>query len=263
MILVNDHLFVVARHLGGALHDDPMLGAVMVLLQAELAARLHHDVLYLDAVAGMDRAIGAPGAVDEGVRGELAAVVLFEAGDELFDVLCAIAMRHHHRVRGRHHHQILDAEHGEQAAFGAQIIVARILGDDVAGNHVADGILLADLPQRVPGSDVAPADLAGHHCGVLGMLHHRVVDRDVLGGGEGILVETDEIEIALRLRQGLAAGGDGGRPQPLHLGEIELGGKEEDAAVPDVIAGGDIFLGTGTVGLLDKGLDRENAGATG
>ena len=114
-ILVQRHLLVAFGHLGGAGDDDPMLGAVMMHLQREDAAGLHHDVLHLDALAIVDRAISAPGPMHERVRDELAAIAALQPGDKLLDVLRAIAARDHDRVRGRDDDEILDAEHGEQA----------------------------------------------------------------------------------------------------------------------------------------------------
>ena len=58
------HLHLVAdRHPRGAAHDNPMLGSVMVQLQRQSPALLHHDALDLIAFAEIERLIGAPGPV--------------------------------------------------------------------------------------------------------------------------------------------------------------------------------------------------------
>jgi hypothetical protein len=55
-----------------------MLGAMVVELKRQLGAGLHHDVLHLHARAIVDRAIGAPGAMDQRMGGELAAAGALE-----------------------------------------------------------------------------------------------------------------------------------------------------------------------------------------
>ena len=55
LVLGQHHLLVAAADFGGALHDDPMLGAVMVHLQRQLAARFDHDVLDLHPMAVVQR----------------------------------------------------------------------------------------------------------------------------------------------------------------------------------------------------------------
>ena len=124
-------------------------------------------------------------------------------------------------------------------------------------DHVAGGVLGADLPQRIPGADIAPAHRhRPHHRRVLRVLHHRVVERHVLRSGEGVAVEAQEVEVALGALERLAAGGERRRPQPLHLAHQDRGGQEEDAAVPAIIAGIEIGLSARAVGLLDEGRDR-------
>src|SRR6202453_3302691 len=61
LVLVDERYFVVEGDLGGAAHDHPMLGAVMVLLQREPPARAHDDAFDLIARALVDALIIAPG----------------------------------------------------------------------------------------------------------------------------------------------------------------------------------------------------------
>src|SRR5260370_27085803 len=63
LVLAHEHALLAALHDRRAVHDHPMLGAVVMLLQAELAARLDRDALDLEPVAGIDRAVVAPGTV--------------------------------------------------------------------------------------------------------------------------------------------------------------------------------------------------------
>src|SRR6202023_3364697 len=81
------------------------------------------------------------------------------------------------------------------------------------------------------------------------------VDRFAGEGGEFRLVEAQEVEIALRLVEGGATAGDHLGVPPAQLVDIEPGGKQEDAAVPEIIAGGKIGFGALPVGLFDEGSD--------
>src|SRR5262245_55145206 len=45
LVFINEASAVADRHLGRAAHDNPVFGAMHVLLQRELTARLHHDSL--------------------------------------------------------------------------------------------------------------------------------------------------------------------------------------------------------------------------
>ncbi len=117
------------------------------------------------------------------MRGQLGPAVALEPRDEGLEIGGAALVRDERRIRHRHHDQILDPERGEEARFRAQIGIARGLGDDVAREHVAGVVLRADLPQRVPRADIAPAHLDRHDRGMARVLHHRVVERDVLARG--------------------------------------------------------------------------------
>ena len=53
-VFVNERHLVVKRDLGGAAHDHPVLGAVVVLLQREAPARAHDNAFDLVARALVD-----------------------------------------------------------------------------------------------------------------------------------------------------------------------------------------------------------------
>jgi hypothetical protein len=258
LVLGQHQFFVAAADAGGALHHDPMLGAVMVHLQRQLAARLDQDVLDLHPVAGVQRLVRTPRAMDARQRLCLAAVFGDEARDQMAHVLGAAARRQHHRVLGRDDDQIVDSERGDQPGLGADVVVAGILGDDVAGERVAGGILVRQLPQRVPRAEVAPPHRHRHHRGAGGVLHHRIVDRVGRAIGERRLVEPAEILVAARALERLPARGEHVGPQPRELAHVLRRRKQEDAAVPKEIAGRDIALGGGSVGLFDKPRDLEH-----
>src|ERR1700722_10802904 len=62
-VLMHDLDGIVHRDLRGAEHPDPVLGAVMVLLQRQPIARLDRDALDLVTIAVVDRLVGAPRAM--------------------------------------------------------------------------------------------------------------------------------------------------------------------------------------------------------
>ena len=92
------------------------------------------------------------------------------------------------------------------------------------------------------------------------VLHDRVVDRIARAGGEGVLVEADEIGLgaAPPASAALQAASMSGRSRS-SSDEVQRGREQEDAAVPEIFAGRDIALGGLRVGLLDKAGDREGA----
>jgi hypothetical protein len=64
------------------------------------------------------------------------------------------------------------------ARFGAYQAVLHTIQIDITAQHIAVAVLGADIPQRGPGADVG-----GHHGGMLGVFHHRIVDEIGRAGG--------------------------------------------------------------------------------
>src|ERR1700677_1498708 len=82
---VDERIFVVEGDLGGAAHDDPMLGAVMVFLQREPPARAHDDALDLIARALVDALIIAPRPVVAPMLGRFRMALGLEALDQFLN----------------------------------------------------------------------------------------------------------------------------------------------------------------------------------
>ena len=76
------HHLVVAGDLGRAAHHDPVLGAVVVLLQRQLLARQHHDPLHPEALAEVHGLVPAPGPVHPRRGRRLGEPPRLELGDE-------------------------------------------------------------------------------------------------------------------------------------------------------------------------------------
>jgi len=72
LIFVHDLDEFVDGYARRAAHHDPVLGAVMMLLQREPASRLHDDALDLVTISGVDRLIASPRAMHlEMILGDL------------------------------------------------------------------------------------------------------------------------------------------------------------------------------------------------
>ena len=111
LVLVEHDLLVAAVDLGGAVHHHPMLGAVMMHLERELAAGFDGDVLHLNPVAGMDRTEGCPRAGARSDWPRLRARLALEAlppGRATSSARSRLATMS--RVGGRDHDQVLDAQ---------------------------------------------------------------------------------------------------------------------------------------------------------
>ena len=109
-----DELFHVAdEHLGGAVHDNPVLGTMMVHLHGQLAAGIDVQQLDLEARADVEALEEAPRAVGADVALLLTAAGLLESLDDLGDVLRAGPVSDQQCVRRVDNDQILDADGGD------------------------------------------------------------------------------------------------------------------------------------------------------
>ncbi len=84
LVLGQQELLAVDRHLTGAGENDPVLGAVVVHLHREGAARFHGDAVDVEA-RGLDHHVAAaPGTVNLAVALVLAALVLLRNSTAFF-----------------------------------------------------------------------------------------------------------------------------------------------------------------------------------
>ena len=98
LVFAQQDFFVVARDNRGAVHHDPMLGAVIMLLERQLGARIDGDALDLKPLAGMDRLMIAPGAMHALGLGRGPVAVRLETFDQLSDILITFTAGHQHHV---------------------------------------------------------------------------------------------------------------------------------------------------------------------
>ncbi len=78
LVFANQFLDAVFFHHGCPSHHNPVLGAVVVHLQRQAGAGIHHDLLHLPALPFGDAVVGAPGAVDPAVGFALGGPLLLQ-----------------------------------------------------------------------------------------------------------------------------------------------------------------------------------------
>ena len=237
----------------------PVFGAVFVRLQGNLLARFHHQVLNLIAVPLVQALKPAPGAVDPGVGGIFRTPLLLKGFDEHADILAGVPVPDQDGVAGGDDNQIFHAGGGQQGAVAAQVGALAVFGDDVADEDVVILVLVRDGPQRLPGPDIVPVHIDGHDGAVRGVLHHREIDGFRRAGLERAVIGTEEIQVRAGALDGLAAGLDHVRAQVFQSVDEGGRGKQENAAVPEVVSLGNIAFRRGGVGLFGKTVDGETA----
>lgn len=269
LILGEQQHLVAIGNFGGAADHDPVLGTVVVHLQAEGGAGVDDDALDLETGAGVDAVVPAPGAVDLAVGCGQRFAFALDALDDLLDILGAGFVGDHDGVGGFYDDEILDADGGDEAALREDEAVLGVFEHDLALRGIAGSVFVADGPEGVPGADVAPAGIHGYNHGLAEFgvgaefFHDGVVDGIRRAGGEGVFGDADEVAIALAVGNGGFAGGGHVGLEAGECLEPDAGAHHEDAGVPQVLAAGDVFGGAGGVGLFDKGVELAGAGGTG
>ncbi len=120
--------------------------------------------------------------------------------------------------------------------------VARIERHDLALQYVSGGIGRGDVKQRIPASDVGPAEMSGNDGHAIGLFHHGVVDRFLRRARECLRLQPYKAKIVGGARNRLADGrGDFGL-QSLEFRQQDVGAEEKVAGIPEIafahIAGG-------------------------
>ena len=247
--------FIAARHLRRAADDDPVFGAVMMHLQGQLAARIDRNALDLETVAQIDAFVAPPWAIHLGVLQMLGTARALQVGNHLLDALHLVLVHHQHGVRSFHHDHVLHADQRHDAAFGAHQRIAHVVQVHIAAHGIAGCIARQDLVQRGPGAHVAPADIGRHDHGAARVFHHGIIDGVGGTGGELLLAQTAEIEVAVSQAHRRFGGvGHGGLELRQFL-QIAGGAEEKHAAVPEVVAAGDKTGRALRIGFFHKSFD--------
>ncbi|MOA08215.1 hypothetical protein D3C78_1279630 [compost metagenome] len=82
-------------------------------LQRQRRARLHHDALDLEARALFEHGVSAPGPRDRAVQAVGLVVLQFQPFSHLAYLLCAVGMRDQNRIGRLDHNQVVDPNRGD------------------------------------------------------------------------------------------------------------------------------------------------------
>ena len=154
-VFVHAAYVVAERDLGRSLDDDPVLGAMEVLLQREFASWLHDDALDPVARGRIDILVISPGTIDAAMLDRGAMVVRLELFDQCLDLLRLRARTYQHGVGGRHYDHVVEPHHGGEHRFlGTHEAVVAVEHDNRALDGVAGGIMVQDVPDGTPTADI-------------------------------------------------------------------------------------------------------------
>jgi hypothetical protein len=123
LVLVHKMNLIIPGDLGRSLDDDPMLGAMEMLLQGQALAWLHDDTFDLVALPGIDRLIIAPGPVGALMFQRLGVIFGFQEIDQLLDAIPLRLVEHQDRIPGGDDNDIVDADDRRQMLVGANMNV--------------------------------------------------------------------------------------------------------------------------------------------
>jgi hypothetical protein len=116
LIFGEQQFFVAAGDFGLTANDHPVLGTVVVLLQAEAGTRLDLDTLDLEAPTFVDAVVPAPGAVDLAVQGLLLSLGSLQLCDYVLDILAARFVGHQNGVGRFDDDEVFHTDQGDQPA---------------------------------------------------------------------------------------------------------------------------------------------------
>ncbi len=150
LVFAHQHALPAALHDRSAVHDHPVFGPMVVLLQAERAAWLDGDALDLEAIAGIDRAVVPPRPMAGDVVLRFRPVLAAQLGDDARNFGGGIGVGDQHGVVGRDDHQVVQSDHGNELAFAADVGVVHAIGEHVAMQDVAVVVERADAAKRGP-----------------------------------------------------------------------------------------------------------------
>ena len=179
--------------------------AVDVALQRQRRARMHHDALDLEAAADGEALEPAPGPVvaREGLRPARAALGL-ERRDRLLHLLRRATCRRPAPRRGMATAMMSSSPMPTSSSSSALRAQQRVVGSrspwpgPTAPRRRRRGPISRQTASQPPRSDQRAGK--GHDRQVARLLHHRVVDRDVLGLRPGRRRQPQEAQIGLAPR---------------------------------------------------------------
>src|SRR5262245_42259742 len=94
---------------------------------------------------------------------QVVATASLELGDDLLDVLHAMAPAHQNRVARVSYYQPLHADQSDHAARGHNCIVLRVDHHVIADSHITGGVARRRFPHELPAPHVVPCEVGAHH----------------------------------------------------------------------------------------------------
>src|SRR5690348_16619304 len=141
-VLVNGLHLIVDGDERRSAHDDPMLRAMMVLLERKALTRLHDDPFDLVALAVIDRLIAAPRTMDLEMVFRHLWRYSFQFCDQPLETVGVLLTRDEDGILRRDDHEVVDALKRDQRLLACDIAVAGILEHGPALCRIALGILV-------------------------------------------------------------------------------------------------------------------------
>src|SRR5450830_210955 len=267
LIGVEHELVVAVGDLRHAADHDPVFAAMVVHLQRQRSVGLDHDALDLEALAFLEHGVGAPWTGYGAVQAiGVVALALEFLGDQP-DVLAAFAVGDQQGVRRVDDDQVLEPDAAHQALGRIDVAVADVMQYGLAVALVALGIGRCQFTHRLPRTDIAPAELAGHHRDFARAFHQCVVDGNVRRPGQALAIQFQlkflAAFAAVAEGQTLGHGVEDVRGVFAQFAQHGVGPQAEHAGVPQVPAAIEVLLRRLRIGFLDEARDLERLVAQG
>lgn len=181
-----------------------------------------------------------------------------EVFENLLDMLLVRTRADQQGIRRIDHDIVVQRIHHDDLLSGRlDQAVRRIVEFRVGRHDIAIGVLGREFVKRAPGSDVVPAEIRTPHENIIGTFQHAVVDRDrrtarkdilhgvwLLGRSESVGLSGKK---AIYLRKAAFERCEDAPRRP-----------DEDAGIPQVIAGGQIAHGGLQIGFLAERYNGRN-----
>ena len=246
---------------GSALDHNPMLGPVVVHLQAEAGLWIDLDALDLEPVAVVDAVVPTPRPMHLAVQGVFFTASGLELGDDRLDVLAARSVGNQHSVGCFNNDEVIDAHKTDEAAGGVHQVVPAIGGEGIAKVGIAGSVLGQALPDGIPGTEVGPSGGKRDHLhgkfAAGAVFHHGVVDRLGRDGGKFGLAWADKLFVGGAISPCGSGGMDDVGAEAFKGRHPDRGLKHEHASIPIVATFIKVTLGGDGIGLFDEALNAE------
>ena len=154
--------FIAASNFSRALDDDPVFSAVMVFLKRQTASGFDDDPFNLIAAPAGNAFVASPGPMDDGVQVRLRTAILFQAFDDMFDVLRACLGQNEDRIGSFYDNHVGEAYRRYQFGLGTNQATMGLVCNYVTPAVIVVPIGATALTYGIPGADIVPARVKWH-----------------------------------------------------------------------------------------------------